>query len=86
MNKNKQQGTERNRLDIEGSLSSILAVKLDRPESKFVCYNYRPDESFLVSAKKIHPIVQRSSLQEIKMILLNVVISFLRLQNFFVER
>ena len=52
VNKNKRQGTERNRLDIEGSLSSILAVKLDRPESKFACYNYRPDESLLVSAKK----------------------------------
>ena len=52
VNKNKRQGTERNRLDIEGSLSSIFAVKLDRPESKFACYNYRPDESLLVSANK----------------------------------
>ena len=47
-----EQGTERNRLDIEGSLSSILAAKLDRPESKFACYNYQSDESLLVSAKK----------------------------------
>ena len=52
LNKNKEQGTERNRLDIEGSLSSILAAKLDRPESKFACYNYQSDESLLVSAKK----------------------------------
>ena len=64
--KNKRQGTERNRLDIEGSLSSILAVKLDRPESTFACYNYRPDDSLLVSAKKSHSIVQRSSLQQNK--------------------
>ena len=52
LNKNKEQGTERNRLDIEGSLSSILAAKLDRPESKFACYNYQSDESLLASAKK----------------------------------
>ena len=52
VNKNKEQGTERNRLDIEGSLSSILAAKLDRPESKFACYNYQSDESLLASAKK----------------------------------
>ena len=52
VNKNKRQGKERNRLDIEGSLSSILAVKLEIPESKFAYYNYRPDDSLLVSAKK----------------------------------
>ena len=50
--KNKQQGTEHNRWDIEGSLPSILTVKLDRPESKFACCNYRPVESFLVSENK----------------------------------
>ena len=33
VNKNKREGSARNRLDIEGSLSSILAVKLNRPES-----------------------------------------------------
>ena len=33
MNKNNSVGSERNRLDIDGSLSNILAVKLDRPES-----------------------------------------------------
>ena len=37
MNKNKSEGSEKNRLDIDGSLSSILAVKLDRPESSFKC-------------------------------------------------
>ena len=52
VNKNKRQGAERNGLDIEGSLSNILVVKFDRPESKFACYNYRPDNSLLVSRKK----------------------------------
>ena len=39
VNKNKSEGSERNCLDIDGSLSSILAVKLDRHESSFKCYN-----------------------------------------------
>ena len=73
VNKTKRQGTDHNRLDI----------KLDRHESKFACYNSRPDESLLVSAKKATRLSQRSSLQQIKMALLNVVFSFLRLQNFF---
>ena len=47
VNKNEQQGTEHNRFEIEVSLSSILAVKLDRPESKFACYNYQHDSSIL---------------------------------------
>ena len=33
VNKNKNEGSGRNRLDIEGSLSSILTVNLERPES-----------------------------------------------------
>ena len=49
---NKQQGTECNHLDIKGSLSSILAIKLDRTESRFACYNFRADDSLLVSTKK----------------------------------
>ena len=52
VNKTKRQGTEHNRLDIKVSFPSILAVKLDRHESKFACYNFRPDESLLLSAKK----------------------------------
>ena len=34
VNKNKNESSDRNRLDIEGSLSSILTVKIERPESK----------------------------------------------------
>ena len=33
VNKNNAEATDRNRLDIEGSLSSILAVKLAQPEA-----------------------------------------------------
>ena len=38
VNKNKNEGLDRNRLDIEGSLSLILTVKPERPESKEKCY------------------------------------------------
>ena len=50
--KNKPEGSGRNRLDIDGSLSSILAVKLDRPESSFKCYNYIPSEALTEKAKR----------------------------------
>ena len=33
VNKNNAEATNRNRLDIEGSLSSVLAVKLAQPEA-----------------------------------------------------
>jgi hypothetical protein len=52
VNKNKSENSDRNRLDIERSLSTILAVKLDRPESEFNCYDYSPSESLLKDAKK----------------------------------
>ena len=51
VNKNKRAGSERNRLDIDGSLSSILAVKLDKPESDFKCYEFKPSNELLLSAK-----------------------------------
>ena len=38
-------------IDIEGSLSSILTVKLERPESKGKCYLYKNYE-LLRNAKK----------------------------------
>ena len=52
VNKNKAEGTDRNRLDIEGSLSSILAVKLARPEAFFKCYDFKPDEKLVHDVKK----------------------------------
>ena len=52
VNKNKSDGSDRNRLDIEGSLSSVLAVKLDRPESFSHCTEYDPDSHLLEAAKK----------------------------------
>ena len=53
VDKNKSAGSDRNRLDIEGSLSSILAVKMERPESQEQCYCcFKPSERLLNSAKK----------------------------------
>ena len=50
VNKNKRMGSERNRLDIDGSLASIIAVKLDRPESDAKCYEFVPGSELLCSA------------------------------------
>ena len=50
--KNKSAGSDRNRLDIEGSLLSILAVKMERPESQEKCYCFKPSDELLNSAKK----------------------------------
>ena len=52
VNKNKNESSDRNRSDTEGSLSSILMVKLERPESKENCYLYKPDKELLRNAKK----------------------------------
>ena len=52
VNKNNAIDTDRNRLDIEGSLSSILAFKLARPEAFFKCCNFKSDEKLLHNAKK----------------------------------
>ena len=54
VNKNNAEGTNRNRLDIEWSLSlsSILAVKLAQPEAFFKFYDFKPDESLLHDTKK----------------------------------
>ena len=52
VNKNKSAASNRNKLDMEGSLSSILAVKMERPESQEKCYCFKPSEELLISAKK----------------------------------
>ena len=52
VNKNKLEGSDHNRLDIERSLLSILAVKLDRPESVSSCLDYDPDDKLLQATKK----------------------------------
>ena len=44
VNKNKPQGSDRNRMDIDETISSILAVKLACPESKCNCYDFRPSK------------------------------------------
>ena len=50
---NKNRGSDRNRLDIEGSLSSILSVKLERQESVTKCYEFVPSSNLLKDAKKV---------------------------------
>ena len=52
VNKNRNESSDRNRLDIERSLSLILTVKLERPESKEKCYLYKLDKELLRNAKK----------------------------------
>ena len=43
-NKNKKEGNDRNNLVIEGSLSVILTVKMDQPESFSKCYDFKPSQ------------------------------------------
>ena len=52
VNKNKKYGADRSHLDIEGSLSPILTVKFDRPESESKCYNFLPSAELLHDSKK----------------------------------
>ena len=51
LNKNKREGSERNCLDVNNTLSSILAVKLDTPETTRPCYQMQPDDALIKSAK-----------------------------------
>ena len=52
VNKNKREGSERNRLDIDASLSRIFAVKLDRPDKEGqLCYLYEPTGVLTIKAK-----------------------------------
>ena len=51
VNKNKRVGSERSRLDIDGSLASIIVVKLDRPVSIKKCYEYVPSDELMSKAK-----------------------------------
>ena len=53
VNKNKNDSSDRNRLDQDATLSSILAVKLDRPDSdSALCYEFQPDKELLNMAHK----------------------------------
>ena len=53
VNKNKNESSDRNRLDQDKTLFSILAVKLDRPDtSSALCYEFQPDKELLGMAKK----------------------------------
>ena len=52
VNKNNSAGSDWNKLGIEGSLSCILAVKMQRPESQEKCYYFKPSDELLNSVKK----------------------------------
>ena len=52
VNKNKHKDSERNQLEIDGSLSSILAVKLDTSERKQKCFMFQPSKQLLHNDKK----------------------------------
>ena len=52
VNKNKSEGNDRSRSDIEGCLLSILTVKLDGSESVSSCLDYDPDDSYYKQPKK----------------------------------
>ena len=60
VNKNKSAGSDRNNLDNEGSLSSILAVKMQQPEFQEKCYCFKPSDELLNSAKKVTYTYNRS--------------------------
>ena len=48
VNKNKNQSSYRNHIDQDKTLSSILAVKLDRPDtSSTLCYEFQSDKELL---------------------------------------
>ena len=52
VNKNKPEGSDRNRMVIDGSLASIIGIKLGRPESETCCYQHEPSTQVLEAAKK----------------------------------
>ena len=56
---NQSKGSDRNRLDIEGSLSSILVVKLDGSESVSFYLDCDPDDKLLQQPKKQLLIITR---------------------------
>ena len=57
-NKNKSEDSDRNRLDIEGTLLSILVVKLDQLEASSKCYEFTPDVKLMSEAKKSNNKIQ----------------------------
>ena len=52
VNKDKSGSSGRNRLDIERTLSSILAVTLDQPEAFSKRYEFTPDVKLISETKK----------------------------------
>ena len=55
VNKNKKEGSDRNKLDIEGLLSAISAVKMDQPESFSNVITLNPVKNCLRKQRKLLP-------------------------------
>ena len=76
-NKNKPEGSERKRMYIDRTLSTILDVKIERPES--ICYNFNPSQKLIESAKKVtktynaeHRNKQSRSNTEVYFVIINI--------------
>ena len=52
INKNKFKNSDCNQLDVNRSLSSILLIKLDQPESDHKCYNFHPNKKLIKDTKQ----------------------------------
>ena len=53
VDKNKNESSDRNRLNQDKTLSSILGVQLDRHDtSSALCYEFQPDKELLDMTKK----------------------------------
>ena len=52
VNKNKKEGSDRNKLDIERLFSAILAVKMDQPGFFSKCFDFKPSQKLVKEAKK----------------------------------
>ena len=61
VNKNKKEGSDRNKLDIEGLLSAISAVKMDQPESFSNVMTLNPVKNCLRKQRKLLPNASSSS-------------------------
>lgn len=52
VSKNKNESSDRNRLDQDKTMSCILAVKFDRPKTTSNCCEFKPEKELIHKAKK----------------------------------
>ena len=58
----KNKTDSRSAFKLEGTLSTLLAMKLKYPEDTSPCFKFKPDENLLSSAKKSSKSVQQRAL------------------------